>query len=43
VDIAMVCRKPADIWLNVPAGGLDWPSSLSPQHATVPSVFKPQV
>jgi hypothetical protein len=39
----MVCESPAEIWLNVPTGGVAWPLLLSPQQTTLPSVFNPQL
>jgi hypothetical protein len=38
-----VCGPPAATLVNVPAGGLAWPYWLSPQQASVPSVFTPHV
>jgi hypothetical protein len=35
--------NPALTWVNFPAGGVLWPLSFFPQHATDSSVLTPQV
>ena len=38
-----VCQPPALTETKEPAGGVDWPSSLTPQQAMEPSLLTPQV
>ncbi len=39
VRIAQVCSPPASTALNVPPGGVAWPSLLEPQQASVASTL----
>jgi hypothetical protein len=41
--MAQAWMPPAETAMNVPAGGLDSPAALSPQHASVPPVAMAQV
>src|SRR6185295_5614637 len=41
--MAHPCPSPAVTWMKVPAGGVEPPKLLSPQHSTAPFGLKPQL
>jgi hypothetical protein len=42
-EVPQAKEAPALTDVNVPAGGLAWPTLFQPQHTSVPSLLMPQV